>query len=67
MRAGDRQRWLVFDGTPWDDGVTLGGIGVTDGATLHLIMAESEGEPEEEPEPDAARAREARLEALQGA
>ena len=42
-----RQR-LVFDDTPRDDGVTLGGIGVEDGATIHLIMRKA-GEPEPEP------------------
>ena len=32
-----RQR-LVFDDTPQDNRATLGGIGVADGATIHLIM-----------------------------
>ena len=45
-----RQR-LVFNDTPQEDGVTLGGIGVQDGATIHLIMAELESGSEPEPEP----------------
>ena len=45
-----RQR-LVFNDAPREDGVTLGGIGVDDGATIHLTMAELEGGPEPEPEP----------------
>ena len=45
-----RQR-LVFNDTPQEDGVTLGGIGVQDGATIHLIMVELGSGPEPEPEP----------------
>ena len=46
-----RQR-LVFDDTPQEDAATLGGIGVGDGATIHLIMVELESGPEPEPEPE---------------
>ena len=46
-----RQR-LVFNDTPRDDGVTLGGIGVEDGGAIHLVMGEPDAEPEPEPEPE---------------